>query len=603
MSKAKTRQEKWFYQFEQVYLKIAVKERRAPTFDELNQAGFPDRTVTRKLGDKKTIYDAIKKKHPSRMLGIPLDTEYDVTPKKKEIAITYAKKFKEIGRVPTWNEVDINTDTTIRLFGGMEGLHKYARQHHPSYFFDIDVETLNTPKHFKKLESAINKGRRFIVTTAVEGCPADENFLKSVRTYCVSRNATLLVLMCADPAARGFGTQVDAVIPSYGHFVLEDTELNKNLFISTIKVSAKQIEPLTGLLRIGQRNGSMILASPKQQLKLVATSHEKLPHALMTTGACTKPNYDTDKYMSERTAYIAMHDHVVGGVIVEIEDDRVFHFRQIQADSKGQFADLGMMYAPDGKSEYSPEAIVPGDWHTQQTDEHCRAILLDEIVPTLKPKKMFLHDFFDGLSVNHHERKSIIKRAQRAHEKKLGLQDEVETLAGELSELSTIFDDLYIVKSNHDLFLSKYLENGWHMQDPQNTVFGALLMNAAISKRDPLMFGVECVIGAMPDNVRWLTLNDDVRIGGVQMAAHGHLGPNGLRNASPKALEQAYGQCMTGHAHTPEIIRGAWRVGTMSKLRLGYNDGPSSWMHTIGLVYKNGSRQLINIVDGKWRLK
>jgi len=602
MGKAKTEKERWLYQFEQVYLKLSAQKKRAPTKWELNDAGFVDTRIIRNIGKKKKVYDMMRKKYPARMFGIPFESPTDCTPKKKEIALKYAKKFRELGRIPSYNEAALSSDSVMRLFGGQEEMHLAARELYPSYFFDVAVDSLNTPKHFKVLEKTLEKYRRFIVTTAVEGCPADENFLKSVKTYCEERNAALLVLMSADPAARGFGTQVDASIPNYGQFVLEDTSLNKNLFISTIKVSAKQIEPLTGLLRIGQRDGSMILASPKQQLKLVATSNEKLPHALMTTGACTKPNYDTDKYMSERTAYIAMHDHVVGGVVVEIEDDRVFHYRQIQADSRGRFIDLGVMYAPDGSKEEFPEAIVPGDWHTQSTDEACREIFMKDIVPTLQPAKIFLHDFFDGLSVNHHERKSMIKRAQRAHEGHLSLQEEIMALGEELKDLSRLNADIFIVKSNHDLFLERYLADGFHTKDPQNHVFGGMLFNAAVTGRDPLHFGVECVVGTMPRNVRWLGLNDDVKVGGVQLAAHGHLGPNGLRNASPKALEQAYGQCVTGHAHTPEIIRGAWRVGTMSKLRLGYNDGPSSWLHTIGLVYRNGSRQLVNIIDGKWRL-
>ena len=78
-----------------------------------------------------------------------------------------------------------------------------------------------------------------------------------------------------------------------------------------------------------------------------------------------------------------------------------------------------------------------------------------------------------------------------------------------------------------------------------------------------------------------------------------------LREERAKWLaENAYGLSVTGHAHTPEILRGAWQVGTTSKLNLDYTKGsPSSWFQTACLVYPNGSRQLISVVDGKWCTK
>ena len=70
----------------------------------------------------------------------------------------------------------------------------------------------------------------------------------------------------------------------------------------------------------------------------------KLPHAIMTPGAVTLPEYGGDRYMSERISYIAENDHICGGIIVEIANRKRFHFRQIQASKDGSFIDLGMEY-------------------------------------------------------------------------------------------------------------------------------------------------------------------------------------------------------------------------------------------------------------------
>jgi hypothetical protein len=55
---------------------------------------------------------------------------------------------------------------------------------------------------------------------------------------------------------------------------------------------------------------------------------------------------------------------------------------------------------------------------------------------------------------------------------------------------------------------------------------------------------------------------------------------------------------LTGNS--PKIIAGTFQVGTSSKLKLEYNKGPSSWMHTHCILHKNGKRQMINIINGKW---
>ena len=210
--------------------------------------------------------------------------------------------------------------------------------------------------------------------------------------------------------------------------IFDDLALNKNLFLSAIRISAKQIEPITGLFRIGQRSGSFIYASPKQRLKMVPVHKGNLPHALMTTGAITQPNYKTTRFMSERTAYISTHDHVMGAVIVEIEDDIHFHFRQIQADSKGHFIDLNKHYRGGKVETIQPETFVIGDWHSGDTDPDVKKAWFD-VIKALKPKKIIIHDVFNGKSINPHDRHKCVTRAIQAHEKKLNLQEEFDVVA------------------------------------------------------------------------------------------------------------------------------------------------------------------------------
>jgi hypothetical protein len=57
-----------------------------------------------------------------------------------------------------------------------------------------------------------------------------------------------------------------------------------------------------------------------------------------------------------------------------------------------------------------------------------------------------------------------------------------------------------------------------------------------------------------------------------------------------------------GHSHSPGIDGGCYQTGTSTPLRLDYNKGPSSWLNCHCVLYANGKRSLLPIIDGEWRL-
>ena len=516
-----------------------------------------------------------------------------------------AKKLKREIRMEDLKSLGITKDMVAHHFGSLAALEKSARESHANSFFDVAVENLYSQTALKKLRSDISSSKRFVITTAVNGCEVHDKFYASIKNFCKENDAQLLILIASDPAHnrdKQWGT-ISARLQNEA-IVLEDTSLNSNVFISTIKLSAKHIDPTTGLGRIGQRNGTFIYASPKQRLKAVPVSNSSLPHFMMTTGAITVNNYDTDLYMSQRTAYIAKNDHVLGAVIVEIVDDKQYHFRQVQADSKGCFYDLGTKYMPSSKQAVRPEAFVLGDWHAGSTDPLARKAW-EDIAKLTKPKRILLHDAFDGISINHHEKHAKLLKAQRAENGQLCLSSELNILAKDIKDLTSLTDEVVIVKSNHDQFLERYLQEGKYVDDPQNHRISLVLALQLLDKKDPLKYAVNSLClkddKKVIDKVKWLSIDDDYRVEGVQCGAHGHLGANGSRG-SLEAMETAYGNSVSGHSHTPQILRGAWCVGTSSLLKLEYNRGASSWLHSSCLIYPGGARQLINCIDGKWKL-
>jgi hypothetical protein len=532
------------------------------------------------------------------------------TNKKASILGKYARLAKSLRRdisLADIQKLGVTRDMISHHFGSLSALDKEARETHPDKFFDVSVDSLYSPKSLNTLRNKVDGANRFVITTAVNGCEVHNAFYASLQNYCKVNKAQLLIVVSSDPASnlavhgRKWGT-ISAKLQNET-IVLEDTRLNSNVFISTIKLSAKSIDPTTGLGRIGQRNGTFIYASPKQRLRPVPTSNTKLPHFLMTTGAITEPNYNTELYMSQRTAYIAENDHVLGAVVVEVVDDQIYHFRQIQANAKGKFYDLGKEYSGESVKDVRPEAFVLGDWHSGSTDPDARRAW-EEISLLVKPKRIILHDAFDGLSINHHEDHQQLLKAKRAEAGQLSLGSEIKGLAEDLSDLLELTDELVVVKSNHDVFLERYLQSGKYVEDHHNHRLALKLASAHLDGHDPIKFGVAEHFKKKDrwNKVTWLRIDNDYKIEGIQCGAHGHLGSNGARG-SLQAMEAAYGNSVSGHTHSPEILRGAWQVGTSSLLKLEYNRGASSWLHSSCLIYPGGSRQLINAIEGDWRLQ
>jgi len=529
--------------------------------------------------------------------------------KKKNMLRDYANLRKKLRKDLSIDDLTSGTDYTKDMlshhWGSLVKIDAEAREKFPKCFIDVYIEDIMTEQQLDKLRDAVKNHKRFVVTTAVTGCELDTAMYKSIRQYCSLNKAELLVLVASDPASnldRGSLGRIDKRLLNEA-IVIEDTHLNSNIFLSTIKLSAKAIDPITGLGRLGQRDGSFIFASPKQRLKSSPVSNTKPPHFLMTTGAITVSDYTSSNYMSNKTAHIAEHDHVMGGLIIEIGDSDEYHFRQFQCDNKGRFIDLGTRYDGKDTKEIQPEAFVLGDWHAGSTCAMSKGVW-KTISKKLKPKMLIMHDLFDGRSINHHEEGNVDSKAKRAAKGHLNLSDELALVARDLEELSKWTDKVVVVKSNHDEFLKRFLQKGDFRNDPYNyKTFLQLALQYVDSNGDPLKYGVEEVGKLDPslhNKVQWLVRDEDLRVAGIQLGAHGDKGANGSRGGL-KSMEFAYGNSVSGHSHSPEIIRGSWQVGTSSVLKLGYNIGPSSWLNTSCLVYPNGQRQLINAIDGKYK--
>lgn len=521
-----------------------------------------------------------------------------------------SKVVSDLKYVPTQTQFiaqsGFSAEQLKKTFGSYEALEAEAAGLNPEIFEELINESRFTQAAFEKLQADIKKYKRFVVTTAVTGTLVDENALASLESYCKKNKAKLLVLPCSDPAHtkdHKYNFSLDPRLPQDA-IVFKDLNLNENVFLSTIKLSAKQISPLTGLKRLGMR-GSCILASPKQMLEHVATSNKKaIPRALMTTGAITKPDYNTEYYMSERTAYIANDDHKLGAVIVEIKNNKIFFYRRIQINSKdGSFTDINKTYYANGNIlKNTAEVVNQPDWHVMSTDPTFRKAA-EEVVKHVKPDYMTFEDFFDGISINPHESHNIFSKATKTKTGHRSLEKELQACQDEIEAVSKWNAKKIVFKyGNHEDFLKRWLSSAEYAHDPENHYIGVTLAKAMLEGHMPFEFAMRKGLSNHAYNkIKFLTVNDSFKINGIENGVHGHLGANGKRNPSMAGLE-AYGPCTTGHNHSAAILRDVVRVGTATYMQLSYNDGASAWTHTLNIQQRDGARQLITVINGEWCL-
>jgi len=445
------------------------------------------------------------------------------------------------------------------------------------------------------LEELINKMvTRYVVTSAQKGVGYNKNLLNNIDKYCKDHDAELIILPMAGKSITEEEIHRDLQIRTV---VEQDYNINKNIKIKNHHITPQQINPLTGIERFAQGDKSFIFAGTKQVLKYVANSYDTIPKAIMTTGAITKPNY-----RDNRIGRIAKEDHEMGFVVVEKQSNSYFHFRQVKALKNGNFTDILGTYRNGKKyKDLNANSLIIGDLHPYDTNPIHEKNTFEQIKHLGKHVDLYLHDTFNGRSISHHYKNDFIRQHEVFKEQGLNLEKELEhTLKAINKYAESTWGKTYIVASNHDEHLHRYLKEGRFVGDKGNSHLGAILYAADLEGYNPLEFGLRYV-GALNPRVEFIERDEGHKVLGYELGNHGDLGANGGRG-SPRSIEHDNAKSITGHRHSAMKIRNTYGVGTSTHLRLDYNRGFSNWTNTNGVLYNNGTVQLLNSIKRKWKL-
>jgi hypothetical protein len=494
-------------------------------------------------------------------------------------------------------------------FGNMDYLEEYIEENYPDEVSNSIVaeRSIFTKEMGEKVELAILQHQRFVVTTAVAGKAIHANFHKAIKNYCSLMDAQLLILPAGETLINKEWI-FDPALADGGLFVPDDMFLNDNLVIMPLLQSSRMMNPIGGLDRLVQKEGSAIVGSPKQELIYTSTSIDpnSVPRARMSTGAITVADYASNRNLRTKQMVLANLDHVIGAIIVEVVDNKTFHFRQIHTDASGVFTDLGLVFGPDTETPTSVKDatvdVILGDYHCGWEDPLVE-MATEDMLNTLKVRNVVLHDFFDGHSISHHDLGLPMKSAMKVALNQHVLLEEIKMGAHKINWfLDKIPGKLVMVCGNHDEFLPRYLERGGYVEDKVNHRFALDLAIEKFEGRNPLKAAyLSTGIIKEPDRIVWLDRDQSYPVAGVELGDHGDKGMNGSRG-SMQAMEKTHRAAVVGHSHTAAILRGIYRVGTSTLLRMDYNRGPSSWTQThCILAIESGHRQLVNIIGGGWK--
>lgn len=464
-----------------------------------------------------------------------------------------------------------------------------------------------TPTKFNR---ALKGVQRLIITAAQNGTPVHEGFLASLRTMAKELDAEIVVipLRYKNPTSRWTQSQENAEVwaPELTPYLCNYRKrLNANLvLLGDVKVQPTASQPLMGFegMTAGE---SGIIGHTKMQMQTIATPQGRFPKIMSTTGAVTMPNYTDSK-----AGKLGEFHHSLSALAVEISG-KTFHMRQLHAESDtGQFYDLDDIYTPKGvKQAGGCEALIMGDTHVDFIDPKVERATFGEegIVATLMPRHLIWHDLLDGYAANPHHFGNPFNAIAKRNTGRDNVEAEVKRALLFVQDNTPDGCKSVIVASNHDAFLKRWIiSTDWRM-DPTNAAFYLKCAAAMVDSTRMSTAGTEysdpfaaLAAEAMP-NARVLGGRESFMLKGVELGMHGDRGPNGARG-SRRNLRRIGVKSFIGHSHSPGIEEGCYQVGTSTGLDLEYNSGPSSWLNTHGVVYANGKRALINIIDGKWRL-
>jgi hypothetical protein len=376
----------------------------------------------------------------------------------------------------------------------------------------------------------------------------------------------------------------------YPYLFMNKQLINDYYILGDIKVQPTAQDPLSNLTQLGVGN-NVILAHTKQHLKMIPNSLG--PKIAVTTGAITVINY-TDSKIGKQGEF----NHVFGFIYL---DTKKKVLRAINAEKNGNFQDVNV-YLNNGEIKHNKIiAIVFGDIHYGKEN---KTIYYNSIEFANKHKiqNIVLHDIFDGESISHHHDNLLLKRYFKIKDN-FTVKDELDMVVKKLIELYDMLKydkKIYVVRSNHDEHLDKWINKGFTNVDLNNLehfadIIAQMIKNKKIDGALELYVKNELVKLKRKDVLRdlvFINRRQPVKIKGWLISEHGDQGINGVKGSAAQ-YKKLSDKIIVGHTHVPMRYNNVVYVGCICDKNADYLKGISTWEYANVIILENGKVQHI----------
>ena len=443
---------------------------------------------------------------------------------------------------------------------------------------DLSVIRHNITKKFNK------KIDKVVITFVNDGSIINEDFFITLQNYCKINKAELGILWGkGQKKNRTFDSETYDLLTPYLATRFE-FEKDDKCIVQDFLIPPTQKNPLLNLDKLSTNINTIVVGANKQYLQILPYKQYSQYRIACSTGSLSIP-----EYKDTVAGHIDSKYHKFGAILLEWNQKQSRYVIRNLEFKNNCIYDLNKKYNLSTVQTLKElPGMVLGDLHLPDEDENSVKITKD-FINTCKPKYTMLHDVASWNSVCHHNFGKCLFNAKNLDENNKDLKTELDIVCTKLNALAKDCQTTFwVVNSNHDAFIEKWLDNGDFVHDTKNAILGAKLFIKYCSGQHILDNKVE-------DNIIFLEKNKGYNICGFIISEHGDAGISGAFG-SPNAFNKTFENCIVGHTHSPEIREKTFYVGTLSKLIVNYNQkGMTKWAHANAIIHENGTAQLILI--------
>lgn len=453
---------------------------------------------------------------------------------------------------------------------------------------------------FNNKNSKSNKSFKYEIIVGVQnGGKVNKELLDNIISFSkkIGANITALPLKDHKESFKNQSVNFDPYFLKKNINISKSHIINNNLIAMDAQLLPQMLSPLTGIHRLGaidnNKKRSVIVSHTKLDLEVIETGFSSHPRIICTSGVITNPSY----LMNTRVGMLAKAQHKLGFILIKKHNNTIFNLVQIEANKDGSFYFNGRLYSKN-KTVKSDCHIHLGDNHGHEMDKNIMK-LLPSILNHLNPSKVFVHDSFNGTTVNGHEKNSVISRYRTYMDYSLSLEHELrETIEIE----RRLFKGYNLIKisSNHDVdWIDRRLEEGEYPKDPINTL---IMHKLAIMKMEnpssnTLNNAYNIVYPNHGLNVLFTSRYEHVLSFG-NICHHGDIGKGGAKG-NIKTFDATLGRSISGHTHKPARYGNAVDVGHTTHGKQSYKKGLNGWVKAMAISYPTGKVELHLFVENK----